>query len=313
MDSRSKLIAFAVLVASCSSVRGPGGGAVSGDASAEFRALYDSGFNHIMAAVPDNAQSLGLSPLQGLGRFRTQRVAWAGMKGNAYYAIEPGRSDGGWLVIVPSGSDVLKSMKSTLEMDPGPTVAAVLIKQEKVSEVWAGLFLTHELSHLADRVLKVEPPNPTRAQFLMGELRAYDLELMGADLVSAGRLRQHLDAILDRWQLESVASVTERCVHLGPPELAALNDAVPGGDPQSAAEARLRGGFFAAALVLRFSERNRLPDETVLDGLDRLLAVEPEPRTSVDPRPNLPLDLTAGMGRTLLGSDAPFARRSSAA
>ena len=133
----------------------------------------------------------------------------------------------------------------------------------------AGLFLTHELSHLADRVLKVEPPNPTRAQFLMGELRAYDLELMAADLVSAGRLRRGLDALLDDWQLESLERVTERCGRMEPRESASLNTAISGGDPQSAAEGRLRNGFFAAALVLRFSERNQLADGAVLNGLDK--------------------------------------------
>ncbi len=62
---------------SSEALRGPGSGVVSSDASVEFRALYDPGFNHIIAALPHNPEALGLSPLRGLGRFRAQRVARA--------------------------------------------------------------------------------------------------------------------------------------------------------------------------------------------------------------------------------------------
>jgi len=172
-----------------------------------LRAIYDSGFAHVMAAVPDSAAEPGLWPLWALGRFKRNAVSWARLIGNGYYPLQEGPAAAGWLAIVPPGHRMLRSMPSGLALDPSPTIHVVRIRPDEVTPTWAGLFLVHEVMHLADRALGAEPPRPTRHQFLMSEFRAYELELLAADRLSAGRLRLALDIALDVTQPTSLQSL----------------------------------------------------------------------------------------------------------
>jgi len=57
------------------------------------------------------------------------------------------------MVVVPPGHEVLKRMAATLEIwiEANPPLTVLLVRQERVSELWSGIVLSHELSHLMDR------------------------------------------------------------------------------------------------------------------------------------------------------------------
>jgi hypothetical protein len=98
-----------------------------------LRAIYDSGFAHVMAAVPDSAAEPGLWPLWALGRFKRNAVSWARLIGNGYYPLREGPAAAGWLAIVPPGHRMLRSMPSGLALDPSPTIHVVRIRPDEVT------------------------------------------------------------------------------------------------------------------------------------------------------------------------------------
>src|SRR5436189_192964 len=119
-----------------------------------IRATYDTGFARLMAALPASARdtSSELWPVWQIGQFRTQAVAWVQMSGDRYLALSRGSRMPAWLVVVPPGSDALRRMKGTLQMDPTATILVAQIAPEQVTVTWAGVFLTHQLSLLASYV-----------------------------------------------------------------------------------------------------------------------------------------------------------------
>jgi len=117
----------------------------------------------------------------------TETIRLAYNRGFELLAQQSGDSRGAWMVVVPPGHEVLKRMVATLEVriESNPPLNVLLVKPESVSELWPGIVLSHELSHLMDRVYQTEPNNPTRQQFLEGELRAYEIEQLAASLFPA--------------------------------------------------------------------------------------------------------------------------------
>lgn len=241
--------------------------------SARLRNTYEAGFSRVVAALPPSAteKTSPNFPLAALGKFKREYVAWAKLNGRNYSALGNGYSGGGWLAIVPQGNEIIADMLSPLQMDPSTTLNVVQIKSEEMTELWAGIFLTHELSHLADRIYGIEPVVPTRQEFLMGEVRAYALELMAADLLAKGELRNTLDTLIARWKPANLDELQARLPAMTQEDFALLNSVMQGGEPKSDAEVGLRAGFYLAALLIRFSEVNPSAAKRVPDAIDLLM------------------------------------------
>lgn len=243
------------------------------DITEELRARYDKGFARVVASLPEDAESSPYGAVWLIARFKGQNVAWAGLRGNAYYAIESGPWPAGWLAVVPPGNFILSHMNSALDIDPSTTINVLRIKPDKVTELWAGLFLVHGLSHLADRVTGVEPPDATHQQYLMGELRAYNLVLLAASLVSGGVLDRHLDEVLGCWRPVSIEGLADRLQAMDSTDIAYLDSSVPAGSPESEAEATLRADFYRLTLALRYAEVHyELAIEPTLRIIDDILS-----------------------------------------
>jgi rhamnogalacturonyl hydrolase YesR len=108
----------------------------------------------------------------------------------------------------------------------------------------------------------------------MSEFRAYELELLAADRLSAGRLRLALDIALDVTQPTSLQSLVSEARALAAAQHQAFATLISPERPNSSTEASLRAGFFAAALLLRYAERagNRPEtDPSILDAIDALM------------------------------------------
>lgn len=234
----------------------------------QLRLLYDSGFAGIAKMAPDSARLPAFWPLSALARFKVVNVRWARLEGRAYRALERGNRAAGWIAIVPPGHEFLKSRPEVLAMDPNPQLNVVTIKPVDMSEPWAGIFLVNAISHLADRVLGVTPPTATPAQVLLSQFRAYNLELMAADVLSNGAMREALDSVLDLAHESSFQQLAVDAPRLALTNLGLLSSAVPAGEPRSPDERRLRSGFFAMALILRHGQRQALGVDAILPALD---------------------------------------------
>ena len=140
----------------------------------------------------------------------------------------------------------------------------------EVSEPWAGVFLVNAVSHLADRVLRVTPPGATPAQVLLSQFRAYNLELMAADVLSNGGMREALDSVLDLAHEPSLQQLARDAQRLAIANLALLSVPLAAGDPQSPEEKKLRAGFLTMALILRYGQRQTLELDTILPAIDEI-------------------------------------------
>jgi hypothetical protein len=236
-----------------------------------FRAHYEAGFSRVMAFVPDIADRPQYAPLVGIKHFKEDKVRWAKIEGDSFVALEPGSAKGGWIAVIPSGHEMLTTQENTYQIDENTSLNALRIKPEKISEFWAGVFLVHELSHLADRVFEVEPVNPTRKEYLLGEARAYNLEMMLADLVSKGAYQKRLDTILGKWKPVSAKFLIEKMLSNDFPELRTLDTVVSKEKAESPVEYDLRSGFHVLSMYIRYSENQAAGEEDFLRGLNTIL------------------------------------------
>ena len=225
---------------------------------ASIRAGYDSGFTKLIAALPATARdrSTNLWLLWQLGQFRTQAVAWARLDGNRYLSINQGTLMPAWLVVVPPGSEALRRMRGTLQLDPTATILVAQMAPEPVTPTWAGVFLMHQLSLLASYVQGDTVGDSAAARI---DLQANYIELVAGDFVAQGRLLAAIDTIFARWEPQSPNEAVRRITTADRSLLLTLQATVSRESPRSKAEAELRGGFAVVAMVVRYCERHNLP------------------------------------------------------
>lgn len=157
---------------------------------AAVRQRYDAGYERITQYVPSNIrrdQDPDMALLSDLKSFRKDAVRWAEMDGEAIRASEGGQMGMAWLIAIPSDHRVMNEQSELLSVPLHHAIHQLRIRPEDITEEWAGIGLLHELSHLRDFVLKIEPNNPNREQYISGEDRAYSAEICGADLLSEYR------------------------------------------------------------------------------------------------------------------------------
>ncbi len=127
----------------------------------------------------------------------------------------------------------------------------VYVRTKRLTPLWAGLILFHELAHVHDFRSGVEPRDPSPDEWLAGELRAYRLEAALLDVVVQGRLTEALGDFL----------ATQSASQLGAGDLAGPRGQVvaeqlmrhalrPDEPPASPTEAGLRGGALLVAALL---------------------------------------------------------------
>jgi len=238
--------------------------------TARLRSVYEAGFGRIAAGVPDSAKVPAYWPLSALARFKTLSVRWARLEGRAFFALERGNRAAGWIAIIPPGNAFFENVSEVLTLDPNPQLSVIRIRPVEVSEPWAGVFLVNAVSHLADRVLGVTPPGATPAQVLLSQFHGYSLELMATDVLSNGAVREALDSVLDLAHEPSLQQLAADAPRLAAMNLVLLGSPVAAGDPRSLEEKKLRGGFFAMALILRYGQRQALGLDAILPAIDEV-------------------------------------------
>ena len=247
--------------------------------AAAIRAAYDTGFARLLAALPPSASdsSSDLWPVWVLGQFRARSATWVTMKGDSYLAIGYGRRTPAYLVVVPPGNKALARMQGYLELDPTADILVAQMAPVQVTPTWAGLFLLHQLSLLADHADGSTTTARSPTDEARSDLQAADLELIAADLLAGGRFRAALDTILSRWHPESTGELVDRIVHASPSEMSAVLAVVPSEPERSAAEAQLRGGVFGTSAAIRYCEVHEFGQDSCATVIKALIVAAAAP------------------------------------
>lgn len=221
---------------------------------------YDSAFAALVATI--DSTDTELAPLLSLARFKALHVAWAVERQGAIYALVPSRARA-WLVAVPREDPAFARMGSILERDGGASVPAVRIKTEFISSRWAAIFLTFELSGLADDVLDIMPAAPTDADHLAASLRAYELEYLATLAFGGAGYAVALDTLLSNARPATARQLAEQLPVLLRQHFPTLDSHFGGVDALTEREEQRRAGVFAMSLLLRFASRAQLTDEEI--------------------------------------------------
>lgn len=148
----------------------------------------------------------------------------------------------------------------------------VIVRAKRLTPLWAGLVLFHELVHAHDFRSGAEPCDPSPDEWLAGELRAYRLEAALLDVSSDGRLTEALRDFLSRDPADQ-PSAADLAGDRGPVLAQALGQAALGDArtaPASAVEEGLRGAalVMAALLAKRFDQ----PDPVAIEHPEEALS-----------------------------------------
>jgi hypothetical protein len=211
----------------------------------------------VLDAIPDLIASSGahlLLPdkqrLFELDTFRQDHVRWATLEENGIMrADESGKIGGAWMFVVPPGHPLLQTQPSMYSMnfdDTGlnPTLGVL---PYGITDRWAALASIHELSHLRDAVLKIEPARGrTRAQYLEGEHKAYSVERALAFAFTQGRLQQALESVVSEAlkQADTMSALNSLVNQRLPAIAQSLDTILEPNAPKSASEGALRRGLY---------------------------------------------------------------------
>lgn len=233
----------------------------------EIRSLYDEGFELIMKDVSSQPEKQNgtlyyYSPLTLIKNFKNKFVSWAKIEDNRYTALEDGREGGGWLAVIPSNHRLMKDQETTLEIDNIPDINALKIKPIPITKEWAGIILTHELSHLFDYVYNVEQKGSRGDELFLGEVRAYGSEILAVDNFTKGRFKKALSDIVRTFKFKSVDdafSFVSNCFPGRKNECSdrimdQLDPIVTNVPPRSDGERNLRNGFYMIAICYQTIE-----------------------------------------------------------
>lgn len=132
----------------------------------------------------------------------------------------------------------------------------ILIAPHKVSQLWAGVVLAHELVHAQDVLEGVEPASPTEGEWMAGEARAYRLQSQIVDRLSQGRLTR----VLSTWMENGDLPVSREADQLVHQVARRLGHEVDLAEPASNTERAQQNAFYAVAAL--FASRSSLSEVT---------------------------------------------------
>lgn len=171
----------------------------------EVRSTYNNGFDLITKGVDPSDKG----DLAEIIKFKQRLTAWAEIRGyGEIFAMENGFTGNAWLGAISPDSPMADSPGSMVSVDNNPSVNLLRIKPEKITPEWAGIILVHELSHLRDRLLGLEPVfQPTRDEWLGGEVSAYSVEIDAINHFSKGYFKEVLLDLLLQLNSKTVEDV----------------------------------------------------------------------------------------------------------
>jgi hypothetical protein len=233
--------------------------------------LYRHAFDTMMSVITKNERHLSSEAfelLSSLDTFRREKVRWASVTPNGgIISKDSGQIGDAWVFILPKGHFLYQEQKSvhSVHIDDSGLIPYLSILPQDMTAKWAMLGAVHELQHLSDIVLGVEPKRgETREQYLEGERRAYTVEIGLANAYSEGRLKAAFQQLVsnackaDDPILALNALVGERL----PAIAQSIDQCMRVGLPKSIGELGVRQGLYA--MLIGFEIANKLSENDVL-------------------------------------------------
>lgn len=221
------------------------------------RQTFDRGFKMIMEGVPQETDDPKLMRLNEIRKFRETVIAWAEVRGDQYISLETKPKVGAFLGLIPPNHPTANWHGPMVFVSDNPKINALNIMPKNITSEWAGIILTHELSHLYDRVYESYPTSPTRSEWLESEVKAYSLEIDAINHFSKGRFRQ---ALLDQLKQYNIDSIDEFVFKIKPQKqiwnqiVAKLNSTITQNPPLSTDESGMRDALYSLALCFSIAE-----------------------------------------------------------
>ncbi len=129
----------------------------------------------------------------------------------------------------------------------------IMLRPDKMTERWAGIFLVHEMSHALDQ--RKAESNPGCA----AEFEAYRVEREAMNVLTSDGLDEALDEAIGRYvyaSYEDVIAAVEADTGSGiGPAIDGIESRLAEPPPLSAAEREMRDGFYVLSLADRIGER----------------------------------------------------------
>ncbi len=232
----------------------------------ETREKVQKGMDFILGQVREFSKE-GEQPstnlLRNLKDFRKTHARWAEIKGRNIRSLEDGRKNSAWMAVVSNDSEILQEQvhAALVRREPEGIMLMRILPIDFTKE-WAGLIGIHELEHLENALTGKEPENPTKEQYVDGEIRAFSVEIAGADILSKGSFLRGIDAVIDGYNLSSIEDVI--AANNSPTILALaknLDRYITSSPPLSRSEAGMRLAFYLVAVGFRIAERLGKDDE----------------------------------------------------
>jgi hypothetical protein len=213
---------------------------------------YRSGIANIMETVPGDPDGSS-GPSRRLNEYKSiyKQLGWSRIdRDNRIYALTPGRVPGYWVSFIEPDHPGLKTRGSMLHVELNERkFVSVIVRPDKITARWAGIFLVHELSHAREDLEKGGPDGDA------SECSAYDLEKTAYSHVTGNAFDGALDEVLNAHAIEDAKELLGQGAVRISGQLQEIDQKMNEEPGQSSAEMEMRHGFYLMAMVLRLSER----------------------------------------------------------
>lgn len=224
-----------------------------------LKSVYESGFNKVMAGVPDEPSQTGDLNNQLLAQIRNLKnysMKWAYIDDeNVIRAFESaGPYTKAWFALYLSPRYTSDKTVPPYAVSPRVQPLAIRIQPFEVTREWAGLFIIHEISHVMDQVLGLESADPSDQEYLSREVVAYRYETVAADQLSNRNFSRSLQKVLNECKITTTLQAAHFFRDISPCASRAfqeLSDIISPDQPKSEFERGLRKAFFTVALAFR--------------------------------------------------------------
>lgn len=220
--------------------------------------VYRAGVSDLMEGIDpsdDDRVSAG-SRLQRIRHEVYPALIWAAIRADAVVvALTSGRTDGAWGWVFEPDHPALARDTPTLRTLVVDDKHVMLVRPDRMSQRWAGVFMVHEMSHVLDAW------DAATGSGCSTEFNAYTVEREAFDHLTSGGFTRQLDAVIAGGQLASYDAVTRAAVH-AEIDLRAIFDgletALGEAPSESLAEREMRDGFYLVSLADRIGETSGL-------------------------------------------------------
>lgn len=217
------------------------------------RAHYERAWTNLESRIDTTDTQFHL--LLALTEFKRQHVAWAVERNGRMFAVLPSRARA-WLTVVPVDDSAHARMGSIMEADRGASLPSVRVKPDTIAPAWAAVFLSFELSFLADQVLELVPRDAGDEDMQAAIVRAYRMEYLAARATGGPAFVAHLDSIIAAVAPTDVVSFSSRILVPMRAQFDALDAHFGKQRALTRREEQRRLGALVVALLLRYDESN---------------------------------------------------------